>query len=307
MRGDGAVILLGDKGTSRTVDSRVRISYTLSMASYKAVFTDLDGTLLHEDGKISPQTQEVLVRLRARGVPVFIATGRSVCATKAAVGGLGLDTPFICYNGTVVYDPLTSDWLRHETLDDRVAQGLIEVAHENALFYFVFHKDSKVTLPPRYPFQSDFYGRLENMRIVPRFEDLPRRSVTKVSIFTPEDDGDRVVIEYLERHGSDHYIERFPMGSIPGFRDFTFHTTDVHARAGGKGAGMRFVMARYGLDPSEVIAIGDHRNDLSMLLEAGLAVAVGDAPPEVLAAAHRVIDHDDGEGVGRLLAEIFDL
>jgi HAD superfamily hydrolase (TIGR01484 family) len=104
------------------------------MASYKAVFTDLDGTLLHEDGKVPPHTRAVISRLRARGVGVFVATGRSVCAAKSAVGELGLDTPLICYNGAVVYDPLTSRWLRHETLDDRVVEGLVEVAHRNALF-----------------------------------------------------------------------------------------------------------------------------------------------------------------------------
>ena len=275
------------------------------MSDYKAVFTDLDGTLLDEQGQVSPATREVLARLHARGIPVFIATGRSVCATLSAVGSLGLSNPFICYNGAVVYDPVTGEWLRHETLDDEVTAGLLDVAHAHALFYFLYHRDEKVTLPPRHDYQADFYERMENMREVHRFEDLPRRSVTKISIFTPGGEHDRAVLDFLAGLDREHYVERFPMGSIPGFREFDFHATDVHPLAGGKGAGMRFVMERSDLDASEVIAIGDHRNDLSMLEEAGLAVAVGDAPPDLLAAADRVIDHGEGEGVGRFLAEIF--
>jgi len=277
------------------------------MSDYKAVFTDLDGTLLDEGGRVSPSTRSALERLHARGVPVFVATGRSVCATEMAVADLTLRTPWICYNGAVVYEPSTREWLRHETIDDDVTSALLEVAHTHALFYFLYHRDEKVTLPPRYDFQADFYGRMENFREVARFEDLPRRSVTKLSIFTPGGDHDRALLEFLAGLEREHYVERFPMRTIPGFREFDFHTTDVHSLAGGKGAGMRFVMERFGLESSEVIAIGDHRNDLSMLEEAGLAVAVGNAPPDLLAAADRVIDHEDGEGVGRFLAEMFDL
>jgi Cof subfamily protein (haloacid dehalogenase superfamily) len=277
------------------------------MASYKAVFTDLDGTLLDEAGQVAPAVRRVLEQLRARGIPIFVATGRSVCSARTAVKGLGIETPLICYNGAVVYDPASRGWLRHETIDDRVTEGLLEVAEAQALFYFVFHEDAKVTLPPRYPLQSDFYGRHENVRHVDVFEDLPRRSVTKLSIYTEGPQDDRAVMEYLGRCGGDHYVERFKVNTIPGFREFSFHTTDVHARAGGKGAGMRFVMERYGLDPAETIALGDHRNDLSMLEAAGLAVAVGDAPPELLGAADRVIQHDGGQGVARFLATTFDL
>ena len=277
------------------------------MGDYKAVFTDLDGTLLDEQGRVSAPSRDALARLKARGLPVFVATGRSVCATESAVTDLDLQTPWICYNGAVVYEPATREWLRHETLDDEVTEALLEVAHAHALFYFLYHQDEKVTLPPRFDFQADFYGRMENIREVARFEDLPRRSVTKLSIFTSGGEHDRAVLDLLAGLEKEHYIERFPMGTIPGFREFGFHTMDVHSFAGGKGAGMRYVMERFGLDPSEVIAIGDHRNDLSMLEEAGLAVAVGDAPPELLAAADRVIDHDEGKGVGHFLAEMFDL
>ncbi len=277
------------------------------MAPYKAVFTDLDGTLLDEAGRIAPAVQRVVERLRARGIALFIATGRSVCATRVVLEGLGIETPLICYNGAVVYDPATNRWLRHETIDDRVTEGLLEIAEAEALFYFVYHEDAKVTLPPRYPYQSEFYRRHHNVRHVEAFEDLPRRSVTKLSIYTEGPQDDRAVMEYLERCGGDHYVERFGVNTIPGFREFGFHATDVHACAGGKGAGMRFVLDRYGLDRTETIALGDHRNDLSMLEAAGLAVAVGDAPPELLDAADHVISHDGGEGVARFLAQTFDL
>lgn len=277
------------------------------MPKYKAVFTDLDGTLLNEDGKVTTKTRNVIARLRARGIPLFVATGRSVCATELAFSGTGIETPFVCYNGAVVYDPLSRQWLRHETIDDHVSLDLLNLCEKHALFYLVFHEDTKVTLPPRYDSQRAFYGRLENIRHVDRVEDIPRRSVTKFSIFTKGDARDLAILSYLESADFEHYVERFRMNTIPGFREFDFQATDIHARAGGKGAGVRFVMERYALRPEEVIAIGDHRNDVSMLREVGLPVAMSDAPHELKECAERIIDHEAGDGVARFLARIFDL
>lgn len=277
------------------------------MPKYRAVFSDLDGTLLNEEGKTTPETREVLHRLAARGIPLFVATGRSVCATQAVVRELDLRTPLVCYNGAVVYDPASGEWLRHEKLEDRVTGELLDLCKSHALFYLVFHEDAKHTLAPRYDYQTAFYGRLENIRPVASFEDLPRRSVTKFSIFTHDGEGDREILGFLEERGDAHYVERFRINTIPGFREFEFHATDVHARAGGKGEGVRFVMERYGLEREEIVAIGDHRNDVTMLETAGLGVAMNDAPPELLEHADEVIDHEAGNGVARLLTRLFDL
>ncbi|MDP3940544.1 MAG: HAD family hydrolase [Deltaproteobacteria bacterium] len=277
------------------------------MPEYRAVFTDLDGTLLNEQGKITPETLDVLARLQARGIPLFVATGRSVCATKAALQQIDLRTPFVCYNGAVVYDPVSDEWLRHEKIDDHVTEELLAICESHALFYLVFHEDAKHTLPPRYDYQTAFYDRLENIRHVEAFDELPRRSVTKFSIFTADGDGDRAILGYLEQREDEHYVERFHISTIPGFREFSFHSTDVHARAGGKGAGVRFVMERHGFAREEIVAIGDHRNDVSMLEVAGLGVAMNDAPPELLAHADEIIDHEAGNGVARLLTRLFDL
>ena len=277
------------------------------MQKYKAVFTDLDGTLLNEDGKVTTETRNVIARFRARDIPFFVATGRSVCATEIAISDTGIETPFICYNGAVVYDPLSRVWLRHETIDDHVTQELLDLCEKHALFYLVFHEDIKVTLPPRYDFQSALYRRLENIRHVDRVADIPNRAVTKFSIFTKEDEPDQAILNYMNSGDDELYVERFRMNTIPGFREFDLQTTDVHARAGGKGAGVRFVMERYGLRADEVIAIGDHRNDVSMLREAGLPVAMSDAPPELKDCAELIIDHEAGDGVARFLARIFDL
>ena len=57
----------------------------------------------------------------------------------------------------------------------------------------------------------------------------------------------------------------------------------------------------WGVDPSEICAVGDDMNDVPMLEGAGLGVAMGHAGPEVLAAADLVTGADDEDGVAMLI------
>ena len=74
-----------------------------------------------------------------------------------------------------------------------------------------------------------------------------------------------------------------------------------------KGVALAFVAERYGVSASQTIAFGDSWNDLPMLEWAGLGIAVGNAKPEVLAAADRTVQASAEDGVGIALTEIFGL
>jgi hydroxymethylpyrimidine pyrophosphatase-like HAD family hydrolase len=73
-----------------------------------------------------------------------------------------------------------------------------------------------------------------------------------------------------------------------------------------KWAGIRHVAARHGIRDEEIVAIGDDVNDLHMVRHAGLGVAMGNARPELLAVADRVIGHNRDEGLAAFLEELVD-
>lgn len=71
-----------------------------------------------------------------------------------------------------------------------------------------------------------------------------------------------------------------------------------------KWQGILKVAERHGVDPEEIIAIGDDVNDLPMLTQAGLGVAMGQAKPNIQAAAKRVIKPNSEDGLAQFLEEL---
>jgi len=81
--------------------------------------------------------------------------------------------------------------------------------------------------------------------------------------------------------------------STPDYLEFTSVESD-------KASALRFVTERLGIAQSEVAAVGDGRNDASMIAWAGLGIAVEGSPPEVIAAADRTIPGPGHGGIQQL-------
>ena len=71
---------------------------------YKAVISDLDGTLLNEKGKVSDFTRETVKELIDKGIKFYIATGRNYGLVKAVMDELGITIPLISANGARIND-----------------------------------------------------------------------------------------------------------------------------------------------------------------------------------------------------------
>lgn len=265
---------------------------------YRAVLLDLDGTLLDRAGRISARTRAAVGAAVEAGFEVWIATGRSVCATRGFHRELGLRTPACCYNGAVLYCGETERWLAHLPLEDDLAGDLVSFCIERDLFFVVFHDDWKHALEPSRAEHRRFFELLEQTRVVERAA-VPVRGATKVSFAAEPED----LAAFEGRFaGRARYEERFPVRAIPGFEGFTFVVCDVlSGRCRGKAEAVHFLERERGIAPGEVIAVGDQLNDLRMLRAAGLAVAMANAPEEVRGEADLVIGRHDEDGVAAFL------
>jgi Cof subfamily protein (haloacid dehalogenase superfamily) len=265
---------------------------------YRAVLLDLDGTLLDRTGNVSDRNRAAVRAAAGAGLEVWIATGRSVCATMPTWRALGLATPACCYNGAVLYCGRTERWLSHLPLEDDALAELLEFCRERNIFFVVFHEDWKHSLAPLKPEHARFLDLLEQVRIVDHAA-VPRSGATKLTFAGNADD----LAEFDRRFASRKlYQERFPLRVIPGFEDFTLVCCDFFSPlCRGKSEAIHFLEAERGIRPEEVIAIGDHVNDLPMIRAAGLGVAMGNAPGKVKAQAKLVIGRHDEDAVGKFL------
>lgn len=258
------------------------------------VALDVDGTVLHEDGTLTDATIAAVQRVAAAGHHVMLATGRSVSMTLPVLDRLGLVSEFVvCANGAIVLArdpdaPLGYRRVHVETFDPAEVLGTIS-SHLDGASFAVEDADGLFRYTGSFP-----DGALAATSEQVEFDDLLHQPATRVVVISP-----------------DHRTEDFlSLVGRMGLHKVTYNVgwtawLDIAPDGVNKATGLEIVADRLGIPTSRVLAIGDGRNDIDMLTWAGVGVAMGQAPDEVIAAADRVTGTDLDDGVAAALALAF--
>ncbi|WP_225048604.1 Cof-type HAD-IIB family hydrolase [Lacticaseibacillus kribbianus] len=254
---------------------------------YKMIVSDLDESLLQDDGAVSAQDIETIARLREAGVKFVPNTGRGFASVQPLVTTLGLaglaGQYVISYNGGATVENAGNRILIQHALDHEVADRIFRLAMTSGDFcahVYTMHHVYVVNA------NADERGYLANRGVA--YEELAiadlsgfaDRAIAKV-IFENRDLPlraalkDRVAAEVAApltvTYSSNRYVEFNPAGID-------------------KGEAALALGDQIGVARDEIIALGDNSNDLSMLTKVGLGVAVQNAIPAVKAAAGLVLD-----------------
>lgn len=249
------------------------------------VALDLDGTVVAPDESISPRVRGAVAAVVAGGVPVVLSTGRSVLGTRPVAAALGLrDGWLVCSNGTVIATldpPVVTDTV---TFDARPAVQMLRRELPGAL---IAVEELGVGYRVSAPFPP---GELTGEQVVLDVDALVDEPVTRVVLRSPE-------------HESEHFLE---IVARLGLQDVSYAVgydawLDLAPMGVNKASALATVCARMGVDASQVLAVGDGRNDLEMLRWAGVGVAMGHSPAEVQDAADLVTDGFDDDGCATAL------
>jgi hydroxymethylpyrimidine pyrophosphatase-like HAD family hydrolase len=269
---------------------------------------DIDGTLVGPpDWLLTDRTKRAVHAAGAAGWLVTIATGRPWQRTKPIADELGLEIPLIASNGAEIRDSLTGELLLYNPLPEAatgplvracVARGLQPVLDEDLrvgerILTGPIEHDGELTGP--------WLARISAIEPVVRLSYDELASVeTALRIFV-YDDADRLQgIETLAADlGLECYTLFYPVEDHPNSAAVEF----LHPH-GTKAAALRVLADRFGLTMDEVIAVGDGYNDLEMLAEAGIGVAMGQAPADIHARADLAIGGAVDEGLAAFIEEV---
>jgi Cof subfamily protein (haloacid dehalogenase superfamily) len=260
-----------------------------------AFAVDLDRTLIGADAVLRPHTRESIARVRATGTHVIVVTGRMFRSTLPYLEEAKLDDPVICYQGAVVADPVTGEWLRHIPIPRAVALEAID-AVVSAGFHVNCYVDDELfveAVTPEARAYADFQG-LE-IHVVGPLDTWLKSDPTKLVAV-----GDPHALDRLEAELKPRFRGRlFVSKSLPHFLEFAHPNVS-------KGSGLQFVADMLGFTPPETVACGDGENDRELLDWAGFGVAVANAQEEILARAQLVVPSVDHEGVALLFDAYLD-
>jgi Cof subfamily protein (haloacid dehalogenase superfamily) len=244
---------------------------------------------------LRPRTQDALARVRGTGAHVVVVTGRMFRAVLPYLEQAGLDDLVVCYQGAVVADPTTGEWLLHEPVPLAEARAAMDAVLA-AGFHLNCYLDDQLYVAEVTP-EARRYADFQHLEI---------HAVGDLRIWLDRDPtklvavGDPAALDVLEAEVKPRFEGRlFISKSLPYFLEFAH--PDVS-----KGSGLAFVADRLGFGAAETVGCGDGENDRELLDWAGFGVAVANAHEDVLERADLVIPSVQEEGVAALLEAYLD-
>ena len=244
---------------------------------------------------LRPRTHQAIAAARARGSHVIVVTGRMFRSTRPYLADAGLDDPVVCYQGAVVADPVSGEWLRHVPIPRAVALEAID-AVVAAGFHVNCYVDDELYVAKVTPEAQAYAG----------FQHLYIHEVGDLHAWLGTDPtklvavGDPDALDALEDVLKPQFRGRlFVSKSLPHFLEFAH--PDVN-----KGSGLAFVAEQLGFTAEETVAAGDGENDRELLDWAGFGVAVANAHDDILARADLVVPSVHEEGIALLLEAFVD-
>jgi Cof subfamily protein (haloacid dehalogenase superfamily) len=268
---------------------------------YKLAAFDMDETMLRPDGALSDYAAGVLHAVGAMGVRVVPCTGRPYGGVLGHLGKIGLDTAGIFCNGAQTRGTLGGEILDERPVPVEEAVLAARMGQEAGAHTRVYMDDrvyvSRVTEEDR-----EYIARTGSV-----FEEvggdlaafLKRRSRGPLKVMNVMS-GAEALRPFLEKCREVFAGKLHVTQSMATFVEYM--RTDAT-----KGNGLRNLAERWGIGKEEIVAAGDHLNDLSMFAEAGFSIAPANAQPSVLAAASCVCGSNAEDGVARQFSKIFGL
>ena len=249
----------------------------------KLIATDIDGTILKYSGGFTPAVIDCIHELDRNGIKVVLVTGRMHKSAQKIADELGLTTPIVSYQGALVRNKdkvLYERYIPNETTKKILNWALKQDIHINLYMNDDLYVEK----------ENDFTHKYASHQHIPfnvqSFKDININNVNKI-----------LMIDYNDAQKvtriANKLQEDFPELYIVKSTDFFCEVCHKEAT---KGDGLKCIQDFYGISKEETLTIGDHNNDLELLLSGGIKIAMENATEELKTVADFVTDTVDNDG-----------
>lgn len=258
----------------------------------KLIALDLDGTLLDPAGIITQGAKEAIAQARSAGIRVVLNTGRPIPEAIHFAREAGCDGYLSCLGGAALVDSGTGEVLRRHDIPEPSGTRALELCLGRQIELMIFAGNeilldpfSRESLRRTYPFPVFHENAVDTDDPLAY---MARRRLPLTKIHGDWNPGSYPLEELAALPGvaltaaSDHDFELVPAGVD-------------------KGKALDELAAFYGLTLAQCAAVGDSDNDMAMLRTAGMPIAMGNAAPQVKAAARLVVAANAEEGVAQAI------
>jgi len=278
----------------------------MSSPTYRMIAIDLDGTLLSPEGKVTERAKAAVHQCLSAGLLVCFATGRNWTESKTVLDAVAHYSTAVFVGGAHVVDTKQEVTLHRTMMEPTLAADVCRELESSGHAVLALQDtgsagvDYLITADVGLNPATAHWMRVTSAKVhrIPSLADYAHEHTIRVGIVAEPDEVARVEKELAEKFG-----ERIMMMSIR-VPQAGVTVLEVFDPAVNKWEGIMHVARRHGIEPEQIIAIGDDVNDVPMLKQAGLGVAMGNARDEIKAVAKRVIGHNKDEGLAEFLEEL---
>ena len=266
---------------------------------YKAIFIDIDGTLVNSQGKISNKTRETIKKVTEKGILVVICSGRPRNFTENISREANASKYIITSNGSGIYDYEEDKALVINSMDKQECIELYKITETiNAKFIMNVGATRVVNK------LTDFDGTEEKLE-VPIEEFVEKNDIEQCVILDKDFEKIKSIkpqIEKLQKVAIKNQHKSLIDESIPKQGSVIYY--DVASVESDKGHAIKKFCQILEIDLKDTIAIGDQYNDLAMFKVVGHSVAMGNANDDIKAQADEVTAANDDDGVAVFLENL---
>ncbi|WP_087973772.1 Cof-type HAD-IIB family hydrolase [Oceanobacillus rekensis] len=258
----------------------------------KMIASDLDGTLLNEEGLVSQENAHAIQKAIDQGMEFVVATGRSYEAASKPLQAAGITCPIISLNGAIAFSE-DKEELRSIPLDHNIAKKVMNVCRDAAMYIELFTNEGIYSGSREYFLEvlvdimksanpqiseqevrekAELRFQLEPVKFIDDYDEIFTKEnliIYKILSFSLEKDKLTEVRSQME---SESQVEITSSGDI----NLEFNHPEAQ-----KGIAVKILAESKGIGMEDVMALGDNWNDASMLKIAGRGVAMGNAAPGI--------------------------
>ncbi len=257
----------------------------------RLIVSDLDDTLIHKEEHLSEEIVEMVRDLKKRGIHFTFATGRMPYRAMNFVRDIDLNIPFVANNGSILHN------------GERIVYAkLLHAPDLKAIIQKYMERD------PEFTVLFSYEDRERPLRITHWIQERLNKYPGYNAPLGCEDavweqDVHKIYVVDERRTGLigalAAELKRVPeLASCYQYGEFSM---EIVAPGCSKATGVAQLIAYMGCGKEEVMAIGDHTNDIAVLQLAGIGVAVGNAVPELKAVADHITEQHRAKGVAEAI------
>jgi Cof subfamily protein (haloacid dehalogenase superfamily) len=271
---------------------------------YKMIAIDLDGTLLSPSSQVTPRTKKAIHRALEAGLLICFATGRNFTECQTVLDAIEHYDSAVFVGGAMVMDTRQRVTLHRTLMDGELARELCE--------FFESHGEAALALQDTetagvdylisndielHPIASRWVRETKvTARRAPDLGKRPHAHTVRVGIVGPTKIAISIHAKLEEKYGDRVMSHCFLGGDVS--------VVEVFDPSVSKWQGILHIAARHNVKAEEIIAIGDGINDVTMVTNAGLGVAMGNSHKDLLKCAKMVIGLNSDDGLAIFLEEL---